>query len=82
MLLMEIGYGLYSFGVVFICCEIAQHASNAVDSFDMEIGQTDWYLYPIKMKKMLPMMMIMAQKPAQLKWFGSMAADRELFKKV
>lgn len=82
MLLIALGYGLNSFGLVFITCEFSQRGCDAVNSFDFEIGQIDWYLCPIEMKKMLPTIMNMAQKPVAIKGFGTMAADREIFKKV
>ena len=82
MLLIAIGYACYAFGVVFIACEIVQHVCDAINSFDMRIVQIDWYLYPIEMKKMLPVIINLAQKPVVIKGFGSMPTDRELFKKV
>lgn len=82
MLLMTIGYTLYSFGVVFIVCEVTQHVCDAINAFDMEISQTDWYLYPHDMKKVLPMIMNVTQKPVEFKWFGSMSSCRDTFRKV
>lgn len=82
MLVIALGYALYSFGLLFIACEIAQSGCDAVNSFDLDIGQIDWYLYPIQMQKILPAVMNMAQKPVEFIWFGSMAADRDTFKKV
>lgn len=82
MVLMAIGYVVYSFGVVFIACEASQNGCDAVNAFDTEIGQINWYLYPVEIKKMLPMIMNMAQKPVQIGGFGTMTTDRELFKKV
>lgn len=82
MLLVAILNGFYAFGTVCISCELSQHACDAVNAFDVEIGQLDWYLYPIGMKKTLPMIIKVAQKPVVIKGFGSMAANRELLKKV
>lgn len=82
MLVMAFAYALYSFGLLFAACEIIQNVCDAVNAFDMEIVQSDWYLYPLKMKKMLPMIVNMAQKPVEIKWFGSSAANRDTFKKV
>lgn len=82
MVFLEFGYAIYSFGLLFVACEIAQRACDAFNSFDLDIGQIDWYLYPIVMKKMLPVILNMAQKPVEFKWFGSLAADRDTFKKV
>lgn len=82
MLLVAFGCVLYSFGLLFTACEIAQNGCDALNSFDMEISQIDWYLYTIEMKKMLPMIINMAKKPVKFKWFGNSAADRETFKKV
>lgn len=73
---------VYSFGLSFIVCEITQNVCDAINSFDVDISQLDWYLYSVKMKKMLPMIINMAQKPVDFKWFGSLASDRDTFKKV
>lgn len=59
MLLMAIGYVVYSFGTVFVACETSQNGCDAVNAFDMEIIQIDWLVYPIEMKKMLPIIIIM-----------------------
>lgn len=56
--------------------------SDAVNSFDMQIYQTDWYLYPMELKKILPTIINVTQKSVVIKGFGTMAADRESFKKV
>ena len=82
MLLIAFGYALYSVGLLCIVCEICQHGCDTINAFDMEIGQIDWYLYPIEMKKILPVIINMVQKPIEFKWFGSMASDRETFKQV
>lgn len=75
-----VGSMIYTFGVILIVCEMCQAGCDAVNATDMEISQIDWHLYPIEIKKVLPMIII--QKPVSLKAFGSMATDRKLFRKV
>lgn len=82
MLAIALAYALYSFGFLCIVCEIGQNGCDAVNAFDISIGQIDWYSYPIEMQEMLPTIINMAQKPVEFKWFGSMAVDRETVKKI
>lgn len=68
--------------MVFFACEIGQRFSNAFDNIDDTIGQFDWYLYPVKIKRMLPTLMINTQQPFEIMCFGSKACTRETCKKV
>lgn len=75
-------YGLYSFGIVFIACEFGQYVSGVFEEIEDDIEVFDWYLFPHELQRMLPMILIVTQKPLQLKFFGSISLLREYFKKV
>lgn len=53
--LESILYPVWSFGLVFIACEISQLSCDALNEMDDEIGQMDWYLFPIEIQRMLAM---------------------------
>ena len=82
MLLESIFYGIWILSLVFIACEIGQRVSNNCSSFENEIIEFDWYLYPIGIQRMLISLIIYAQKPVVFEFFGSMVCSREQFKKV
>lgn len=71
-----------SIGLAFFTCELGQRITNAFDGVDEELTQLDWYRLPIKVKKMLPMIIINAQEIVALKCFGSTLCGRESFKNV
>lgn len=72
----------WSFGLVFIDCELASRISNEFDNIDYLIGQFDWYLFPYEVRKMLPLFMMNAQQEVGFICFGSLMCNRETFKKV
>lgn len=72
----------YAFGVIFAACEICQRMNLEFDECNDMVGQFEWYLLPDKMQRMIPLIMQFAQQPVDIKWFGSVATDRETFKYV
>lgn len=80
--LESILYAVWSFGLVFVACEISQISCDALNEMDDDIGQLDWHLYSVEIQKMLPMIMENTQQPVIIKCFGSIPCSRETFKKV
>lgn len=74
--------GLIGLTLVFIASELGQRMNDAFERIDTTIDKLDWYLLPIKIKRMLPMVMANTQQPVTLECFGSMACTREIFRKV
>lgn len=57
--------------------------SGAYSEIDYEINQLDWYLFPFEVWKILPIIMMNAQKPVKFECFGNtILCDRESFKNV
>lgn len=79
MVMME---AIYSFGVLFITCEIGQRIYLKNDECAEMVDQFDWYLLPPKIQRILPIILNFMQQPFELKCFGSKTCDRELFKSV
>lgn len=67
---------------MFVACEIGQNVSNAFKEIDDEIDRFHWYLFPAEIQKMLPILLSVTQRPINIEVFGSIACDRENFKKV
>lgn len=67
---------------VFIACELGERACEMFGSVDGTVAEIDWYLYPIEIKRILPVIMITTQKDIYIELFGSITASRETFKRV
>lgn len=80
--LLMILCGIFAFTLVFITCELSQRLGNAFDEIDFIVDQFDWYLFPIEMKRLLPLIMSISQQPVSLECFGSIMCTREVFKNV
>lgn len=74
--------GLLAFALVFIACELGQKMTDAFEEIDTTIGQIDWYLFPIEIKRMMLTIAANTQQPVTLECFGSIACTREVFRKV
>lgn len=67
---------------MFILFQVGQQLCNAFAEIDDVIAQFDWYSFPYEIIKILPMIMITSQQSVEFKFFGSIASDRDTFKKV
>lgn len=68
--------------MVFFSCEIAERLSIAYEEINNKIDQFDWHLFPVEIQRILPIIMIQTQQSAEVLCFGSIACNRETFKKV
>lgn len=82
MLFESVFCGLLSTNLVLAACEFGQQFSDAFGDFDGGFYQVDWYLLPFAIQRMLPMIILNAQKPVVVKCFGNISCERETFKKV
>lgn len=71
-----------SMACVFIACEFSQRVNNTFNEISEKIDQLKWYLFPIKNKRMLPLIMGFVQQPIALECYGSIFCCREVFKGV
>lgn len=74
-------YAVWSFGLVYIACEMSQRFCDALNEMDDDIGQLDWYLYPAEIQRLLLIIVENSQQPVIVKCFGSIACSRETLKK-
>lgn len=73
---------IFAFGGIFMTCELGQRINLAFDECNEIINQFKWYLFPVKIQRMLPIILHYNQQPVDIKVFGSIACDRETFKYV
>lgn len=82
VLLVIVFETIYSFGTLFLPCELSQRLCIAFCECGDIVEHFKWYLFPVEVQKMLPMILRFVQKPVVLKCFGSITTDRETFKNV
>ena len=82
ILLAIIVYASYAFGVVLIICELGQRLTNAFEEICDTIENFDWYLFPLEIQQILPILLVGTQEPVVLECFGSISGTRDTFKKV
>lgn len=82
MLVVSTLYAFFVFLILFAVCELGERTGNIFIELDYEIGQLDWYLFPMNIQKMLPTLMANSQKPVVFNCFGSVACTRWQFQKV
>lgn len=81
-LLLLIVSGTFATVLVFLVCEIGQKIGEAFDKIDFTLNKIDYYLLPIEIKRMLPIIIAIAQQPVELECFGSIICTRDVFKNV
>lgn len=63
-------------------CELSGRLAYQFDDIDYIMKQFKWYLFPLKVRKNLPTILINAQQPVYFECIGSIPCDRETLKKV
>lgn len=72
----------YSFGILSVVCEICHRTGEAYDECSDMVDEFDWYLFPVRIQRIIPMILQFTQQPTEIKCFGSIACNREAFKYV
>lgn len=72
----------YSFGLLFMACELGQRVSLAFGECSGMIYQLEWYSLPTTVQRLLPLLLNFTQQTFELNCFGSTTCDREAFKYV
>lgn len=72
----------FTFTSVLIACELGQRSSDVFIEINDLFDQFQWHRFPVKMKHILTLTMIVLQKPVSIECFGSFFCCREAFKSV
>lgn len=73
---------LWSFGLVWIFCNLCEKLTTAFEEVCGAFDLLDWYFYPPKMTKILPVMIMNAQRRVVVECFGKISCSLETFKAV
>lgn len=71
-----------SFTSILLMCEIAGRVSNKFEQINDIIVRFQWYLFPIKMRQSLPIILVNVQKPVVFKCTANVPCNRETFARV
>lgn len=71
-----------AFGLVGFSCEIGQQFTSKYDSIGVTLDKLRWYKLPMKMQRLLPVIILTAQQQLAIECFGSVLCLRTSFKSV
>lgn len=71
-----------SFVSIFIVCELGERFSNMFKMFNDELWASNWYEFPIPIRRMFVMVLAEAQQTVVIEGFASTLCARVSFKKV
>lgn len=74
--------GTIGLALAAISCELGQRLSDAFDDISSAVNLFDWYLFPIQIQRMLPLIIPSTQQPVALACFGSIVCTRDALRKV
>lgn len=81
-LLITIIEVVYAFGVLLVSSELSHQNYQAFDDCHDVIQQFDWYLFPVEIQRLMPMIFNFTQEPVKVMCFGNIPCNRETFKYV
>lgn len=62
--------------------ELGQRLNNLFLGINNVFDQLDWYLFPIKIQRLLPVAVMNVRQPVVVKCFGNISCCRDQFEKV
>ena len=74
--------GFWAFAFIVFFCEFGHHVHNSFDDLNAAIDQLNWFRFPLKIQKMLPIIMTGCQHPKSIKGYGDVLCIRDTSKKV
>lgn len=81
-LIQPIALSYLSFSAIFMYCEFGEHVTDRFDEINDALYECNWHLFPYKIQKMLPIIMIGIAKPVKISGFGNISFTRETLKMV
>lgn len=72
----------WSMVAIFVICELGQRLTNTFDSFNDTLYQSNWYSFPIEIRRTFTIVLTNAQKPVIVQGYASTFCVREYFRLV
>lgn len=76
------GQIIYSFGLVFMYCELSEQIKMQFEEVNSTLYELNWYTCPMRVQRMMTMIVLMVQQPVDLMAFGGIPCSRQTFKSV
>lgn len=72
----------WSFIMIYVYCEMGQNVTDQLDNHEYELGQSNWYLFPIELQRIHSIVLAIAQHPTTINGYGNIVCSREAMKLV
>lgn len=72
----------WSFTFIFIICEFVENVTTAFHETSDLVDDLDWHLFPDKIQRYLPTLILLSQQPVLVTGYGNILFNRDAFKKV
>lgn len=66
---------------IFVFCETSERLTIVYNKIDF-YNDWDWFVFPIKIRRILPVIILNVQMPMKFNGFGNITCSRETFNKV
>lgn len=73
---------MFAFGLVFAFCDFGDQLGCRSSEINDAICKLDWNTFPIRVQRMMPMIIHTTQNPAKIKAYLGVPCSRETYKKV
>lgn len=81
-LISELIFIVYTFGQMFVLCDMGENLTNHFGHISDAIYCADWYMFPKDVQRIMPTVIMAAQRPVILQGFANLKCTRSAFKKV
>lgn len=75
-------FAIFEFAPIFLFCEFGERISIETEEAYNELLRCNWFIFPMIVRKILPIIIIGNEKPLGIEGFGNIKCTREAFKKV
>ncbi|XP_031636515.1 odorant receptor coreceptor-like [Contarinia nasturtii] len=72
----------WAFIQMFYICDLGENVTTYFSQIEDKIYSCDWYLFPMKIQKLLPIVLMSGEKPVIIQGFANLKCTRDAFKKV
>lgn len=81
-LMISLILALWVISLILMICEFGERLTNQYEKFYYEFGQCDWYLFPLEIQRVLPIIISNIRKPAVIQGYSNTVCRREACKMV
>lgn len=67
---------------LFVFCYYGDEVTGKFKGLSVSMYKLNWHLYPIEIRRNMPLIMSIAQKPIYLRGFGRTECTREVFNRL